>query len=182
MATSIVGAAWRTLSTGGPLATIAGGLQVVVACALLLRAPERRAARTRDLAAALPSLLVAGVVMAAAAQHPWSTLGLGVAMVGVCVAVAGIVSLGPSFAVLPGVRALRTGGLYRWVRHPVYLGEGIVFLAAAAQLGWSGAAAVVTLVPLLVWRIQVEERLLSREPSWAEWAARVRWRLLPGAW
>ncbi len=175
--------ALRAFAGGGALGALAGGLQLLVAIAFVMRSPERRAAGLGDLAAALPSLLVAGVVMAAAARSEratgWAT---GWAVVGGIVAVGGIASLGRSFAVLPGVRTLRTGGLYMWVRHPIYLGEGLIFLAAATQLGWIGATATAVLAPALAWRIRVEERLLAAEPGWREWAERVRWRLVPGVW
>jgi protein-S-isoprenylcysteine O-methyltransferase Ste14 len=90
--------------------------------------------------------------------------------------------LGRSFAVLPGVRVLKTRGLYALVRHPLYLGELLVFAAAARCLGWWGLASAALLVPLLAWRIHQEELLLRDEPGWAEWAARVRYRLVPGLW
>lgn len=162
------------------LAILTGGLQLAVACGLLARAPERRATHTRDLVGALPSLLLAGVVIAAAGRQEWGPLGL--ALLGVVVAAGGMVSLGTSFAVLPGVRTLRTTGLYRWVRHPIYLGESLLFAAGAAQLGGYGWASIAAMVPLLAWPIGVEERLLAQEPDWAVWSARVRWRLLPGVW
>ena len=41
-----------------------------------------------------------------------------------------------------------------------------------------GAAAVA----LVVLRIKVEERLLGADPSYVAYAARVRFRLVPGVW
>jgi len=34
----------------------------------------------------------------------------------------------------------------------------------------------------LLYRIRAEERMLSRDPGWPAYAARVRYRLLPGLW
>lgn len=63
------------------------------------------------------------------------------------------------------MRALRTGGLYRVVRHPLFLGESLLFAGAAAALGAGGAAAAPALLPVLAWCIQVEERPLAAEPG-----------------
>jgi protein-S-isoprenylcysteine O-methyltransferase Ste14 len=178
----VLSGAVRTLRAGGPLGMAVGFLQIVVAGALLVRAREARAASTPELLGAVPSLVLAGGVMAAAGERAWGTAALCLAAAGVALAAAGILSLGASFGILPGVRALRTRGLYRCVRHPIYLGEALLFLAAAGQIGWLGAVATLGMVPLLAWRITVEERLLAAEPGWREWAAQVRWRLVPGVW
>jgi protein-S-isoprenylcysteine O-methyltransferase Ste14 len=34
----------------------------------------------------------------------------------------------------------------------------------------------------LVYRIQAEERILSQDGAWADYRARVRYRLIPGIW
>lgn len=163
-------------------AECAAGLQGAVALAIVLRAPERRHASKQDLAAALPSLLIAAVTVQAASHARWPLGSLVLGGLGALVALPSVVSLGRSFAILPGVRALRTKGMYRLVRHPLYLGEALLFAGAAAALGAWGAVAALLLAPMLAWRIQVEERLLATEPGWQEWAARVRWRLVPFVW
>ncbi|MEW5742625.1 MAG: methyltransferase [Myxococcota bacterium] len=163
-------------------AEFAAGLQAAVALAIILRAPERRPASKAELVAALPSLLIAAVTVQAASHARWPVVSLVLGGVGAAVSLGAVLSLGKSFAILPGVRTLRTGGLYRLVRHPLYLGESLLFAGAAAALGAWGAVAAVLLAPMLAWRIHVEERLLSVEPGWSEWAARVRWRLLPFVW
>ena len=35
---------------------------------------------------------------------------------------------------------------------------------------------------MLVVRIQAEEELWTHEPGWAEYLAKVRWKLVPGVW
>ncbi len=44
--------------------------------------------------------------------------------------VAGLMSLRRSFAVVPGNRGVRDGGLYRIVRHPIYISELVAVLGA----------------------------------------------------
>ena len=79
---------------------------------------------------------------------------------------------------------LVTGGPYRWVRHPGYTGALAAILASGIALcSWAAAAIGVAGLPLLFWRVIAEDRTLIAElPGYAEYARRVRWRLLPGVW
>lgn len=75
-------------------------------------------------------------------------------------------------------------GIYGVVRHPMYAGNPLVNVGLGLWLG-SYAAALFAAIPLglLVARIALEERFLRRElPGYPEYAARVRYRLLPGVW
>jgi protein-S-isoprenylcysteine O-methyltransferase Ste14 len=77
-----------------------------------------------------------------------------------------------------------TGGPYRAVRHPAYLGA-IVYELAVPFLLASGWALVLSGVGvlLLVLRTALEDRTLQAElTGYAEYAGRVRHRLLPGVW
>lgn len=76
------------------------------------------------------------------------------------------------------------GGLYRYVRHPMYAGLVLIMASLCIWLG-SSAALIASIVPtaLLVVRILFEERMLrTRLAGYGEYAGRVRWRLLPGVW
>lgn len=80
--------------------------------------------------------------------------------------------------------AVADTGVYRVVRHPMYAGSPLVNVGLSVWLG-SYAAALLAAVPfaLLVLRIGLEERILRRElPGYAEYAARVPYRLVPGVW
>ena len=77
-----------------------------------------------------------------------------------------------------------TGGPYRYVRHPAYIGEILYELAVPVLLAswWamipSGLAAI-----LLIVRTALEDRTLQAElAGYAEYARRVRYRLVPGIW
>jgi len=75
-------------------------------------------------------------------------------------------------------------GPYRFVRHPMYVGAMLMYVATPLILG-SGWAMAVTLVIILlfVWRTALEDRTLRRElPGYEDFAARTRYRLLPGVW
>jgi protein-S-isoprenylcysteine O-methyltransferase Ste14 len=76
-------------------------------------------------------------------------------------------------------------GPYRYVRHPGYAAAIIFFLTSGMALGsWVAAGVLVVLaLPPLLWRTVVEDRLLQAElAGYRDYAARVRWRLLPGIW
>lgn len=76
-------------------------------------------------------------------------------------------------------------GPYAYVRHPMYVGGILMFLTMPLQLGsWLGIAGALLLVlPGLAFRIVMEERTLTAElEGYRDYAARVRWRLIPGVW
>jgi protein-S-isoprenylcysteine O-methyltransferase Ste14 len=75
-------------------------------------------------------------------------------------------------------------GPYRFVRHPGYTAALVVILVNGVALGsWLAAAIGWIGVPILLWRTVKEDRMLRAElPGYADYAARVTWRLLPGVW
>jgi protein-S-isoprenylcysteine O-methyltransferase Ste14 len=103
--------------------------------------------------------------------------------IGLVIMVFGLLSLGRSFGIMPRARGLVQSGLYRWVRHPIYLGEFLVF-AGILMLALSPLMiAIYTLfVGLQVYRLVVEERTLSTAyPDYAVYCTRTA-RLLPGVY
>ena len=77
-----------------------------------------------------------------------------------------------------------SGGPYRYVRHPGYIGYIVSAFATPLALGslWALIPAAITLC-LLVGRTALEDRTLQDElDGYREYAARVRYRLLPGVW
>ena len=75
-------------------------------------------------------------------------------------------------------------GPYRIVRHPGYVGLVVWILSLPLVLTSARALlpAGLTVLCLLV-RTALEDRTLQRKlPGYAEYAAKVRWRLLPGVW
>lgn len=77
-----------------------------------------------------------------------------------------------------------SSGPYAWVRHPFYVSSILLQLAYPVAVGslWAFLPAL-TIVVLFVWRTSREDELLRAElPGYAAYAARVRYRLLPGVW
>lgn len=80
--------------------------------------------------------------------------------------------------------SVATGGPYRYVRHPAYIGAIFYELAVAVLLGsWWALLIGVFNALLLVLRTILEDRTLQGElPGYAGYASRVRYRLVPGVW
>ena len=77
-----------------------------------------------------------------------------------------------------------SSGPYAHVRHPMYSGMILFFAGVPLLLGsWWGLAVAPVLLVLLAVRIRIEERTLRAGlPGYSDYAARVRYRLLPGVW
>ena len=75
-------------------------------------------------------------------------------------------------------------GPYALVRHPMYSGIVLYFAAMALLLGsWWGLAASPVFLVLFSIRAGIEERaLIDGLPGYADYLARVRYRLMPGVW
>lgn len=75
-------------------------------------------------------------------------------------------------------------GPYAIVRHPMYFGVSLMYIASPLALGsyWALIPALV-IVPLLAARILNEEEVLLRElAGYAAYRQKVKYRLLPGIW
>lgn len=102
-------------------------------------------------------------------------------LIGIAWSVLSLAYLGRCFGLMPEARGLVTYGPYRWIRHPLYLGE----LAAALGLvlaapSFSMLCVFLALCGLQYGRARLEERaLLAAFPSYADYA-RHTWRILPG--
>jgi len=75
-------------------------------------------------------------------------------------------------------------GPYAYVRHPMYAGAIWLFVAMPLALGsWWSIGLIVLVVPVLLWRLLDEERILDRDlPGYTEYKERVRYRLIPYVW
>jgi protein-S-isoprenylcysteine O-methyltransferase Ste14 len=102
-------------------------------------------------------------------------------LVGICIHVGAKLSLRRSFGMAAANRGVKIGGLYRLVRHPMYLGYAVTWIGFLltnpipinlALVGCAGG--------MQVMRILAEERLLSLDETYRAFMARVRFRVLPG--
>jgi protein-S-isoprenylcysteine O-methyltransferase Ste14 len=75
-------------------------------------------------------------------------------------------------------------GPYGVVRHPMYAAAAVLLVGSTLLLGsWYGLVGALLIVVGVAVRAVNEERLLRAElPGYDEYAARVRYRLVPGVW
>jgi protein-S-isoprenylcysteine O-methyltransferase Ste14 len=105
---------------------------------------------------------------------------LAVQIFGQTVAVAGALSLNSSFGIVAANRGVKTGGLYRFVRHPIYFGFFVLLGSYLVQnLTVRNAVVFGTYIGVQLTRMILEERVLCRDPEYASYARRTRWRVLP---
>jgi len=122
-------------------------------------------------------------LLAPAAVAPLAAEGVTVALscAGLAVVIAGKITLGRSFALLPANRGVVSNGLYKIVRHPIYMGYLVThaaFLVASPSL-WNIVALVAADAALLA-RAVCEEQTLAQDPAYRDYQTRVRWRVAPG--
>ena len=75
-------------------------------------------------------------------------------------------------------------GPYRAVRHPGYVGMFVWILSFPLLLtsAWALLPTALAMISLVI-RTVLEDRTLQKKlPGYADYAARVRWRLIPGVW
>ena len=77
-----------------------------------------------------------------------------------------------------------SSGPYAFVRHPMYSGIMLFFVGVPLLLGsWWGVAIAPAFAVLFAIRARIEERaLIEGLPGYADYAERVRYRLVPGLW
>jgi protein-S-isoprenylcysteine O-methyltransferase Ste14 len=155
---------------------------LVVVFTVLRRAPVMvdRSVRARVLTTLA---LVGPPLVAPVALTPLlpDAVTVAVSAVGLLVVIGGKLSLGRSFGLIPANRGIVSTGLYRLVRHPIYLGYLITHVAflGANPTVWNVAVLVTTDLALLA-RAVCEERTLARDDAYRAYQTRVRWRVLPG--
>jgi protein-S-isoprenylcysteine O-methyltransferase Ste14 len=100
---------------------------------------------------------------------------------GLVLGIGAKLSLMRSFGMVPANRGVKRWGLYRLVRHPMYLGYMAVHLGyfLAHPSWWNGALYLAT-AACQVARIFAEEKLLGQDEAYRVYAGAVRWRLVPG--
>ncbi|GAN78134.1 methyltransferase family protein [Acidisphaera rubrifaciens] len=133
------------------------------------------------------------VVPAAVRRAGGPMLPAWAALAGDALVVAGVAGVGAVFRanshaaatiqVEAGQRVVDTGP-YARVRHPMYAAALVMLAGFPLALGsaW-GLLPLIPLAAVVNWRLVEEERFLAGGlPGYAAYAARVRWRLLPGVY
>jgi protein-S-isoprenylcysteine O-methyltransferase Ste14 len=94
--------------------------------------------------------------------------------------VATLLNLGRSFGILIAFRGLKSDGLYRMVRHPMYATD--ILLRIGFLINHTNLFTVIVFIistGCYVYRAILEERFLIRTPGYREYMQRVKYRFIP---
>ena len=176
-ASSVSSAAFHVLS---------GALWVMFTVLINLRpAPIRRDRAPVGVAVALLSQLTmisVGLFGADAGSGIRVIVSDSLLVAGLAFSIASVAFLGRCFGILPDVRGLVVRGPYRYVRHPLYLGEltAAVGIVVGSRHPWAAAGAWLVCLGLQIARTHYEESNLRAEfPEYDQYAARTK-RIVPG--
>lgn len=123
----------------------------------------------------------------------WSALPVGIVALGDLLVAMGFYGISRvyrenSFAsatvgVVENQKVISTGP-YSIVRHPMYAWALLYLAGKPLALGsYWGLIVLVALVPILVWRLMDEEKLLVKElPGYLDYQKQVKYRLVPFVW
>jgi len=100
--------------------------------------------------------------------------------VGIILQIFGLLSLNKSLAIVPAKREIKTRGMYRLVRHPLYASHVVAMTGYVLANTTTGNAIVyvIALAALFI-RILREESHLALDPVYREYMKQVRFRLVP---
>jgi protein-S-isoprenylcysteine O-methyltransferase Ste14 len=119
----------------------------------------------------------------------WTFIPAAVLFVGSMTVVVWVFATNPFAETIVRIQSERghrviSAGPYRAVRHPMYAAMLVMYPATGLMFGSGWAVAVSSLiVAMVVWRTGREDAYLRGNlPGYAEFARRVRYRLVPGIW
>ena len=142
---------------------------------------RRQPAREYDQRGLWLGLLAAVLLLAAPYPNKIPPVSLVVGILGYALVIWSLLALGSRFGIAPADRGLVAYGPYRFVRHPMYLGELVLRLAlvSTSPQPYLAAGLFVALAAIQVLRAVREEPIIAGYP---EYAVQVRFRLIPGVW
>jgi protein-S-isoprenylcysteine O-methyltransferase Ste14 len=124
----------------------------------------------------------AGLLVTPAEAAPLvpAVLCIAIMIAGLSLQVSAKAVLGLSFGVVAANRGVKMLGPYRLVRHPIYAGYTHACRHLLAMPSLSNAGFYVLALVLQIVRTYFEERVLKEDAGYRAYAARVRYRLVPG--
>ena len=104
-------------------------------------------------------------------------------IVGMVIVLASLLSLGRSFGLVPANRGVKVWGLYRFVRHPLYTGQLLVYISfVAGNLIWHNGLIFCGILTGLVYRAIAEEGFLAQDEAYDRYLSKVHYRFVPGVY
>lgn len=135
---------------------------------------------------ALPYVPIFGFVNFAPLDTVVSLVGIAVFLIGISFFVAARQQLGRNWSQTVSAKAepeLVTSGPYRYARHPMYTGGIVACIGSAIVVGGPFVFMFVTLVPIFLWRVGAEDKLMQRQfpDAYPEYRNRTK-ALIPFVW
>ncbi len=110
-------------------------------------------------------------------------IGQTVQIAGMVLLIAAVVTLSRSFGLLPAHRGVKSDGLFRWVRHPLYMAYALAGVGYVVNNFSLHNVVIFTVATgFQVLRIRNEEAFLRGYPDYVAYAERTRWRIVPFVW
>jgi len=89
-------------------------------------------------------------------------------------------SLNRSMGVGPALRTVKTRGMYRFIRHPMYASYFVMYFSyVLASMHFWNVFVVACTVYFQYMRTRFEEELLEQSEEYKEYKQKVRWRFIP---
>ena len=107
-------------------------------------------------------------------------LGKTLLIIGIIFQIASLFSLNRSLGIVPARRSIKTYGMYKIIRHPMYFSYIILFIGYLIDNTtlWNSIILGINIL-FLVLRIINEEKYLASHIKYQEYMKKVRWRLIP---
>lgn len=146
---------------------------------LIRRAPLKTSTSFYHWGVALGGTLLPLCYRPAQISHDF-TVGQYLQFLGLALQIASVISLNRSFGIVAANRGVKTGGLYHFVRHPLYSSYILGNLGYLMSNLNTRNALVFTCATLFqVLRIFVEEDFLKRDSAYSDYIKRTPWKLIP---
>jgi protein-S-isoprenylcysteine O-methyltransferase Ste14 len=167
----------------GHLTSIPFALEQMILVVLFLTRRRSQATSTRplDWVVAIGGWLTLAMRPHDSGAASLAVAGTAIQLAGLALACIAFSFLGRSFGVVAANRGLKVNGPYRIVRHPVYFAHFVTSTGfVIANFSPLNILILGAVAFCQVMRIRAEERVLTESGDYAVYAARVRWRLIPG--
>ena len=97
------------------------------------------------------------------------------------IGIASLLHLGKSFGILIANRGIQRGGVYRLIRHPMYLSDILLRIGfAISHYSLLSLGLAFVSIAFYVYRAVLEERFLVHDSEYRDYRERVRYCFVPG--
>lgn len=104
-------------------------------------------------------------------------------IIGYIITFLGVLSLNRSIGIIPADRGIQTNFMYKFVRHPLYLGYVLSnFGFAMSNINERNILLLAVSTALFILRIKYEERHLNQNPTYQKLTKTTKYKLLPYIW